>query len=339
MATVMLPGLVDLAWEDVLFPSLLPLLSPTDWISLGQTCKDYHELITAFLRQNQSLVLRPWDDSAHIFKLLTRHSINLREGTFSSCDWLTDDLFQPVIQANQLIERLDISNCRNLSEGSLQMVAVSLQRLTHLLLTGCTWVTGPSIEYLAFHHSKRIYVRNLPTNEEQIFSDMTPDDSLQVMGQAGLRTMAGERRRSRYEGKDKLYENLQSSSYISKIRRRASKELPVPPWRQQQLRYLDLNKSGNLNDKVVSSLASAFTDLEFLGMSDNTLLTDTSMITLAKNLKKLKNLDISGCYRITDRGLFTVSKHCKLLTTINVTNCNISGKLQDHLKDKGVRFV
>ena len=64
MATEKSPGagtfLVDIPWEDVLFPSLLPTLSPTDWLALAQTSKAYYHLVFTFLRYASSI----WPPSA-----------------------------------------------------------------------------------------------------------------------------------------------------------------------------------------------------------------------------------------------------------------------------------
>jgi len=137
----------------------------------------YSPLLIAFLRQNRRLSLRSLDTCSKSFILLTKETGNLRLVIFSSCTWLTDELLRPVLQSNKLIERLDISDCTNLTTSSLQTVAVSLGNLTHLVLEGCSWVTGLSIDYLAFHHSKRIEaaatavtVQNNPANRNHSHS-------------------------------------------------------------------------------------------------------------------------------------------------------------------------
>jgi len=146
------PLLTQLPWEDVLFASILPHLEPDDWLALSCTCKAFNKMVKEFTKQNKRLVFQPESGSAQIFQQLTRHSVSLRVAGFPFCTWLTDELLQPVVENNLLLERLDISGCNSLTDTLLLRVSVCLTRLTHLNLSHCLWVSGASIDFLAFHH-------------------------------------------------------------------------------------------------------------------------------------------------------------------------------------------
>merc|ERR1712212_281644 len=147
-----------LEWEGILrscYQEGGQLTIPKDWIALSRTCKSCNKMVAEFIKQNKRLVFPPDSGSAQIFKLLTRDSVNLRVAGFPFCTWLTDALLQPVVEQNLLLERLDISGCNSLTDTLLLRVSVCLTRLTHLTLSHCPWVSGASIDFLAFHHSKR----------------------------------------------------------------------------------------------------------------------------------------------------------------------------------------
>jgi len=336
------PLLTQLPWEDVLFDTLLPCLQPKDWLALSSTCKSCNRMVTEFIKQNKRLVFPPDSGCARVFKLLTRHSVNLRVAGFPFCTWLTDKLLQPVVEQNLLLERLDISGCSSLTDTLLLRVSVCLTRLTHLTLSHCSWVSGASIEFLAFHHSKREKTRQAigtKVVEETQYSKMSLCDSLQVIGHCGLRTKIEERKRSRYAGKDKLFHDLNSASYITKIRRKQCSQWRLGK-RHPGLQALFLsNCSSTISDQDVCRLASSFPCLVELGIGQNTLLTDSSLSSVARNLTELASIDVNGCTKMTDKGIFTVAKLCKRLQTANITNCSFTKKMTSYLKVKrGLRL-
>jgi len=336
------PLLTQLPWEDVLFASLLPCLQPNDWLALSRTCKACNKMVSEFIKQNKRLVFPPGSGSVKTFELLTRRSVNLRVAGFSFCTWLTDALLQPVVEQNLLLERLDISGCTSLTDTLLLRVSVCLTRLTHLTLSHCPWVSGASIEFLAFHHSKREKTRKAigtKADEDTQYSEMSLCDSLQIIGHSGLRTKIKERKKSRYAGKDKLYHDLNSAAYIAKIRRKQCSLWRLGK-RHPGLQALFLSDcSPSISDQDVCRLASSFPCLVELGIGQNMLLTDSSLSSVARNLTQLASIDVNGCSKMTDKGIFTVAKLCKRLETANITNCSFTKKMTSYLKVKrGLRL-
>jgi len=336
------PLLTQLPWEDVLFENLLPCLQPKDWLALSQTCKSCNKMVAEFTKQNKRLIFPPESGCARVFKLLTRDSVNLRVVGFPFCTWLTDELLQPVVEQNLLLERLDISGCTSLTDTLLLRVSVCLTRLTHLTLSHCSWVSGASIEFLAFHHSKRESTRKAIGSkgaEETQYSKMSLCDSLQIIGHSGLRTKTKERKRSRYAGKDKLFHDLHQAAYITKIRRKQCSQWRLGK-RHPGLQALFLSDcSPSISDQDVCRLASSFPCLVELGIGQNLLLTDSSLSSVARNLTELTSIDVNGCTKMTDKGIFTVAKLCKRLKTANITNCSFTKKMTSYLKVKrGLRL-
>merc|ERR1712018_68117 len=299
-------------------------------------------MVAEFIKQNKRLVFPPDSGCARIFKLLTRDSVNLRAVGFPFCTWLTDELLQPVVEKNLLLERLDISGCTSLSDTLLLRVSVCLTRLTHLTLSHCSWVSGASIEFLAFHHSKRELTRKsigTKAAEETQYSKMSLCDSLQVIGHSGLRTKINERKRSRYAGKEKLFHDLNSAAFIAKIRRKQCSQWRLSKRHPGLQALFVTNCAPTISDQDICRLASSFPSLVELGIGEITLLTDSSLSSVARNLKELASIDVNGCTKMTDKVIFTVAKLCKSLQTANITNCSFTKKMTTYLKVKrGLRF-
>ena len=118
-------SIISLPEDDILFANILPKLQPADWISLGKASRSTGRLITNFLYVNKSLNFPSTPTTtAAIFSLLTRHSTKLHHLNLRNCDWVTDDLLRPVLRNNSALTSIDLSGCKNLTEGVLQMVSM-----------------------------------------------------------------------------------------------------------------------------------------------------------------------------------------------------------------------
>ena len=74
-----LPVLADLSWEDIVFPNLLPLLSPSDLFRLSAVDRQHHEMIQVFFVRNKRLDLSNSKKATkETFRILTQGAENLR---------------------------------------------------------------------------------------------------------------------------------------------------------------------------------------------------------------------------------------------------------------------
>ena len=185
--------------EDVLFKYIYPKLGPEDWLTLMNVNTRLRQTITAFLRENKILIVKPMTHIEPIsFKLLTDDSSNLRYINLFNCSWVTDDLLEPVLRYNKKLNQIDLSYCHGLTEGILQVLTVQCLFVTQLSLVNCLWLTPQALEYMAYYRGLKKQVRNQPNTE----------DILQAMGK-GLRTNLSANTKSKYRGKDKFYHDLQ----------------------------------------------------------------------------------------------------------------------------------
>ena len=317
-------SLSSLPWESVLFPSLLPLLSPCDWISLSQTSKLYQSMIHHFTRQNRRLVLRKEDClSQQNFLMLTQDSTCLKHLSLRSISWVTDHLLRPVLKLNPNLICLELAECQNCSEATLHMVSLLLPRLQYLVVSGCWWVTPDALNYLHYFHQ--------PTACSGL-------DTLKIIRQFGLRSEVEEKRikyKSNYCGKDNLYRNLQCGKMVKKLKMKLQKIESKPEVMQE----INISGCQSISDQEVINIVSLYSAIKFLNIGNNPLLTDKTMKAIATHLKGLRTLDISSCLRMTDCGLYTVFKHCPQLRVVHATGCSFSSFLLSELEQRGVCFL
>lgn len=331
--------LVDLSWEDIIFSSLLPLLSPSDWLSLRATSREYLNLVATFLQQNRTLCLG--QANSNTLHLLTQDATDLRHLDLENCSWLTDDHLRPILQNNRRLTNINLSHCSLCTLGSLQTLSVRCNSVSNLLLRGCSWVTSEALEYLSSQQSgRRLRLETGEAGVGNTFNEMTGEDALRILGASGLRTRAHLRKKSRFQGKEQLYQDLQSRDRVTKIQKRFTgtnnSALHHPP-PCSNLSHLDISYC-DLTDKDIDRVVKAFPDLDTLAIASNWQVTDRAMKSIALNLKRLENLDISGCYAVSDKGLFTTVKHCPKIKSINLQNCSISKPLMTMIDKKGIRI-
>jgi len=147
-----LPVLADLSWEDIVFPNLLPLLSPSDLFHLRAVDRQHHEMIQVFIIRNKRLDFTNSNKATkESFRILTQGSENLRYLNLSGAKWATDDILRNVLKDNPLLEYLNLTACHNLSAGILQTVTIKLKNIHSLILRDCPWVTKDSVQYHIYH--------------------------------------------------------------------------------------------------------------------------------------------------------------------------------------------
>ena len=101
----------------------------------------------------------------------------------------------------------------------------------------------------------------------------------------GLRTDLKAKTKSRYTGKDQLYDAMKTK----KIKKNKGQSRKM---RFKSLSHIDLHGSSNLQDQNIATLLQFFQHLETLRIGRLYSLTDASMKAIALHGKQLKRLDI-----------------------------------------------
>lgn len=147
--------LFDIAWEDVLFAKLLPLLSLADLFNLRCCSRLSKQLVDGGLRSRRIVNLSGNNSrSVHrAFRVLSRKCRNVRTANLAKCSWLSDGLLAEFLRANTKIRRVNLSDCVNVTPVGLQPIIIECKQLQELKLARCSWLTIGAIEALTLHHS------------------------------------------------------------------------------------------------------------------------------------------------------------------------------------------
>lgn len=147
-----LPVLADLSWEDVVFPTVMPMLAAIDLCRLRAVDRQHHEMVHVYITRNKRLDLSDCKKATkETFRVLTHGAENLRYLNLAGSKWLTDDLLRNVIMENPLLEHINLSACHHLSAGILQTVTIKLKDVHSLILRDCHWVTKDAVQYHIYH--------------------------------------------------------------------------------------------------------------------------------------------------------------------------------------------
>ncbi|XP_033122316.1 F-box/LRR-repeat protein 15-like [Anneissia japonica] len=145
----------DLPWEDVIIARILSYFSLKEVFRLRQICKDFRDIVDIYLERLQSIDLSSVKNkiSVETFQSITK-SRCLRELKLGGLKWLKDENILHVIEGNQLLESIDLSDGLSLSGVTIQAIAVNCKLLHTLLLKNCHWLQSPILEMLLLQCGK-----------------------------------------------------------------------------------------------------------------------------------------------------------------------------------------
>ena len=261
-------------------------------MNLLRTCKKISTILNSFFAINKALRIQ---NSKIIgveeFRILTDDATNLRILKTSECSWMSDDLLGPVLKNNQKLNDLDLSQSLNCSSSVFQVcfnwklvsiqckdiffkiLTVNCTQITRLVLQDCPWVDHSSLNYFSNHYS----IRKPGQQMEDVLLNMSK----------GLRTDLKAKTKSKYRGKDQLYDVMKRKGESRKGR--STK-------RFMNLLELDLNGCHRVTDDNIETLALVFKHLEILRLGSMSAITDTAMKSIAIHLKQLHTLDIRSIH-------------------------------------------
>lgn len=156
-------GLSALPLQDVVFPLILPLLTPQEWCILRAVDRAHQDLISQFLAANRHLELAYCKQLTEpALLLLSQGATCLRNLTLSGCKLLTDEILRPILKASSQLRSLDLSECHHLTSGILQTVTVRCPKVSRLILRDCHWVSRTALEYHCTQQGKQAGMGILP---------------------------------------------------------------------------------------------------------------------------------------------------------------------------------
>lgn len=147
-------SLLDLPWEDVLFPRILDYLPVDQLVRLQRVSKSFQSLIQLYLRNCHcfdSTQLGSHLPKAAFCNMLKQNEVLHRLNLQSCSEWLTDREFLPVVGQNHHLLSINLNNCLLLSRQSLVAICLSCPHLQNISMAHCEWVDGLSLRSLADH--------------------------------------------------------------------------------------------------------------------------------------------------------------------------------------------
>nr|CAB3245087.1 F-box/LRR-repeat protein 15 [Phallusia mammillata] len=135
----------SLPLHDVVFPKIFKYLSIEELFTLRMVSKTYCHTIKEYFKQclklDLSQVVNKTKFTSDAFKILTDENEVLQDLNLTDANhWLTDDLLVPVVCSCPQLNKIDVTNCTQLSNRSLCMMGTYCNQLTHVTLQGCHWV-------------------------------------------------------------------------------------------------------------------------------------------------------------------------------------------------------
>jgi len=156
-------GLSALPLQDVVFPLILPLLTPQEWCMLRAVDRAHQDLICQFLAANRHLELAYCKQLTEpALLLLCQGATCLRNLTLSGCKLLTDEILRPILKASSQLRSLDLSECHHLTSSILQTVTVRCPKISRLILRDCHWVSRTALDYHCTQQGKQAGMGLLP---------------------------------------------------------------------------------------------------------------------------------------------------------------------------------
>lgn len=145
---------LDLPWEDVVFPMILPCLPLQTLFQLRRVSLKGKALIKEYFRISRDvniarIALRVTEDA---FRILTEDRCNLQTLTLRNAkDWLADRILIPLFKNNPRLQLLDLTNVTSLTNSSIQVLAVNCLDLRTLILRECHWLSSEGLTVIALN--------------------------------------------------------------------------------------------------------------------------------------------------------------------------------------------
>jgi hypothetical protein len=317
---------------------------------------------------NCSLLNLPIEDVifAHILpKLEPTDWISLRSSSHQLHTLITN-----FISVNKV---LTISKLATLTSRSFQLLTCNSNKLRHLDLHGCSWVTDDILRPVLRNNPKLISIDLSDCNNctEGVLHTITmmclAISKLRLRGcnwvnasgleylchqhrkrnhflplgledvlkimGTNLRTNINEKKKGKYAGKEQFYLHIKSKKMKMKEQINSRKFKQT----QHYLSVLDISECDfTINDSTIEMITNTFRHLKMLNISKNVSITNQSLKAIARDLPKLETLDLSDCQHISDPGLFTVAKYCKHLKHLSIHNVTCPDILLKHIQGLGI---
>ncbi|XP_057308757.1 F-box/LRR-repeat protein 15-like [Hydractinia symbiolongicarpus] len=144
-------SLIDLPWEDILCKHVLPFINLKDVHQLQCVSRAFYDIVELYLQEYcQELDFTTYGGkkffSSSVFRKIMKNKTNLCFLNLTNCkSWVTDNCIVPVLQSNSKITCLISPDCYNLTDLYFSCIAYELQLLQKLDLSYCRQLPNESL--------------------------------------------------------------------------------------------------------------------------------------------------------------------------------------------------
>ncbi|KAK3984748.1 SCF E3 ubiquitin ligase complex F-box protein grrA [Cladorrhinum sp. PSN332] len=248
--------------------------------------------------------------------------------TLTNCKNLTDSGLIPLVMNNSHLLALDISNDDQITEASMYAIAEQCKRLQGLNVTGCGKVSNESLINLAksCRFLKRLKLNDCSqVNDEAVLAFANHCPNILEIDLHQCRLIGNEPVTALVENGQALRElRLANCELIDD-----SAFLSLPDKTYEHLRILDLTSCARLTDRAVEKIIDIAPRLRNLVFAKCRNLTDAAVYSISRLGKNLHFLHLGHCTHITDDAVKRLVTLCNRIRYIDLGCCT-------HLTDESV---
>lgn len=248
---------------------------------------------------------------------------NLESLNLSGCYNLSDIALETAFSKEvATLKVLNLSLCKDVTDGSLRRITANCKNLEILDLAGCSKITNHSLFYISMLRKvKKLNLRSCRMISDSGIADLCNTSGLENSRRTleelclqDCQKLTDESLRHISLGLPEL-EKINLSFCVS-ITDTGLKSIS----RIGTLRDLNLRSCDNISDIGIGFLAENGLNLHFLDVSFCANITDSAMRHIASGISSLQSLSLTTC-SIGDEGLAKISKALSDLQVLNIGQC------------------
>ena len=215
--------------------------------------------------------------------------------SFLKCNGVIDEIIVKACKVCPILQKLNLSGCRNISNVSLICVSIECPELKELNLFNCTQLTDTGILSIA-DGCKNLTYLNIG------WCDRITDQGITCLASSAASLteldLAG------------------CTSLTNKSLKVISEECPL-------LQRLNISYNSNFSDAGLTYLSqnSKLKSLRSIHMGKCSQFSEDGLAALAEGCCSIEELDLYSCEKITDFALTRIVDHCLGLSLLNISHC------------------
>lgn len=261
--------------------------------------------------------------------------LDLRQFAVDSGETITNIVLQELCIVQPDLVKLNMTDCRNISDVGMWAIARHLVKIKELVLAGCHQITSVGLRSISLRCSN---ITVLDFSNCHLLDDIALSviatgawhiEELYLRGCVGV-TDTGVGKFAKASERLRILD-LNGCSNVGEFGDRALKEIGTFC---TMLTHLDFSGCKRVEDQGIRAVALGCTNLKQLCVSGCELLTNASIIALCKQSRYLETLFLSGYKQLTDGDLEFLNGCAfqKNITSLDLNGCN-------KITDRGVGAI